>query len=54
MCDKTGSRAIHFDDATRASSVTKPEPININELDLLNSNRVKTIPLNTKLHGMVN
>jgi len=54
MCDKAGSRLFHFDDATGVLSVTKPELINITELDVLSSNKVKIIPLNTKLHGVVN
>jgi len=54
MCHKTGSRSFRFDDATGVSSMTKPELINLNELDVLSSNRVKIIPLNTKLHGVVN
>jgi len=28
--------------------------MNINELDVLSSNKVKITPLNTKLHGVVN
>jgi len=52
MCDKTGSRSFHFDDATRVSSVTKLELMNINELDVLSS-KVKRNPLNSKLHGAV-